>query len=170
MLPWALRLAQDGWRCVLVDLRARHSTGRGFIGHPGNARLSRLWTPSAPAAGWPARCGRARGILRRPRSLALADRRTAAFKPSSPSPPTRDDPTPHQHFKGLRALDAKWLLVSGYRPAACLLKSPPAELDTTTVLTRHRSTRVHCRGGGQGRAPPADVRRLHELASPDSKL
>lgn len=29
MLPWALRLAQDGWRCVLVDLRGHgKSTGR----------------------------------------------------------------------------------------------------------------------------------------------
>jgi hypothetical protein len=44
MMPWALRLAQDGWRCVLVDLRGHgRSTGdRIYFGTVEHRDLSQL--------------------------------------------------------------------------------------------------------------------------------
>jgi len=172
MLPWALRLAQDGWRCVLVDLRGHgKSTGkRIYFGTRETHDLTQL----LDALNHDGRLAAPVDVVGESYGAALALR----WETLEPRVQTVVAIAPYAGLsnaivnisKDYASFVPKWLLRSGIAHLPSLLKVPPAELDTTTVLSRHPVTALFIAGAEDKVAPPADVRRLHELASPDSKL
>jgi hypothetical protein len=64
----------------------------------------------------------------------------------------------------------KWLLRSGIARLPSLLKVPPAELDTTTVLSRHPVNALFIAGAEDKVVPVADIEKLKLLASPAGKI
>ena len=172
MAPWALRLAQDGWRGVLVDLRGHgKSTGPQIYFGVQEARdLSQL-------LGELARGGRLTepvAVLGYSYGAALALRWAAV------------EPRVHRvvAIAPYAELSRSVLNVrreyAGWIPEACvkaglnrlpgLLKVEPGELDTTTVLARTPVPALFVAGGLDDIAPVSDVSRLHTLAGSGSPL
>jgi len=172
MLPWALRLAQDGWRCVLVDLRGHgKSTGkRIYFGIRETHDLTQLLDTlehdgrlAAPVDVLGESYGASLGL--RWQTLEPRVQTVVAIAPYAGL-----SNAVLNISKDYAPCMPKWLLRSGIAHLPSLLNVPAAELDTTTVLSRHPVTALFIAGTEDRVAPPADVRRLHELASPDSKL
>ena len=164
MAPWALRLAQDGWRCLLVDLRGHgKSTGkRIFYGVQEARDLSQVLDALARD-----------GILARP-VAAVGESYGAALALRWKSADTRvDRVVAIAPYAGLSnaVLNicheyAGWLprglIKSGLRRLPSLLKVDPGELDTTTVLARHPVPGLFVVGTDDKITPAADVRRLYD--------
>ena len=172
MAPWALRLAQDGWRCVLVDLRGHgKSTGkRIYFGHQETRDLSQLLDELAQD-----------GRLREPvaafgesygASLALR------WKTVEPRVRTVVAITPYAGLSNAvlnlcneyAGWMPRWWLKSGLRQLPSVLEVPAAELDTTTVLARHPVTALLVAGAEDKITPVTDVEALYALAAPGSEL
>jgi pimeloyl-ACP methyl ester carboxylesterase len=172
MAPWALRLAQDGWRCVLVDLRGHgKSTGaRIYFGVREASDLSQLLDELA-----------LRGKLVRPvcalgesygASLALRWRETdprvrnvVAITPYAELGPA---------VLNIRQEYAPWVPVfivkAALKRLPSVLQVPPDELDTTTLLSRQRVSALFVAGSNDLITPAAEVERLCRLAAPDSRV
>ena len=172
MLPWALRLAQDGWRCVLVDLRGHgNSTGtRIYFGIRETHDLSRLLDALAHD-------GRLAGpvdVLGESYGAAIGLR----WQTVEPRVQTVVAIAPYAGLsnavinisKDYAPWMPKWLLRSGIARLPSLLKVPAAELDTTTVLDRHPVNALFIAGAEDKVAPAAGVDKLRRLASPQSRL
>ena len=152
MAPWALRLAQEGWRCVLVDLRGHgKSTGkRIYYGVQEAHDLSQLLDELAqdgrlkePVAAF----GESYGAV-----LALR------WKTVEPRVRTVVAITPYAGLSNavlnLCHEYASWLpktfIKAGLKKLPSVLEIPAGELDTTTELARTSGDRAFCgRGGGQ---------------------
>ena len=172
MVPWALRLAQEGWQCVLVDLRGHgKSTGRQiYYGLQEVHDLSQLLDQLAQD-----------GRLQEP-VAAVGESYGAVmalrWKPVEPRIRTVVAITPYAGLSNtvmnLRHEYAGWLpktlVRAGLRKLPCLLGVPAAELDTTTKLSRHPVTALFVAGTEDKITPVADVEQLHALAAPGSKL
>lgn len=172
MSPWALRLAQEGWRCVLVDLRGHgKSTGsKIYYGVQEPLDLSQLLdqlTSDGQLTGPVAAIGESFGA-------ALALRLKAAD-------PRVDRVVAIAPFAGLSNVVlnicheyAGWMPKSfpraGVQRLPELLKIPAAELDTTTVLARHPVTALFVAGGDDKISPVSEVRKLYDAAGPASEL
>jgi pimeloyl-ACP methyl ester carboxylesterase len=162
--PWALRLAEDGWRCVLVDLRGHGaSTGKqihfgltetndltqllntlarhnqlvepvAVLGESYGASLALRWRSVEP------RVGQVVAIAPYARlSTAILNIRRE-FAPCLPKP----------------------FITAGLRKLPSLLKVEPEELDTLTVLDRHPVDALFVAGANDTISPPAEVRRLRD--------
>jgi pimeloyl-ACP methyl ester carboxylesterase len=172
MMPWALELAQDGWRCVLVDLRGHgKSTGkRIYYGLREAPDLSQLLDRLAQT-----------GDLREPvaafgesygASLALR------WQGVEPRVRTVVAITPYAGLSNavlnLRDQYAGWLpeafLRAGLKKLPALLGAPSAELDTTTVLARHPAKVLFVAADDDKIAPLDEVRQLFAVAAPGSRL
>jgi pimeloyl-ACP methyl ester carboxylesterase len=172
MAPWAMRLAQEGWRCVLVDLRGHgKSTGRRiYFGVQEVRDLGQLLDEltrdgelhgpvmamgesygAALALRWEATDPRVRAVVAIAPYAELATavinigRDYASWVPSS-------------------------LLRAGMRKLPAVLDLPADELDTTTVLTRSPVAALFVAGTADKVTPLADVQRLESLAASGSKL
>jgi pimeloyl-ACP methyl ester carboxylesterase len=172
MAPWALRLAEEGWRCVLLDLRGHgKSTGRRIYFGVQEARdLSQLLDElkrkgqlrepvaamgesygAALALRWKADEARVRSVVAIAPYAELATavvnigRDYAGWVPSG-------------------------LLRAGLRKLPSLLDLPPGELDTTTVLARSPVEALFVAGTEDKVTSVADVERLEMLAAPGSKM
>ena len=172
MLPWALRLAQDGWRCVLVDLRGHgKSTGRRiYFGIRETQDLVQLLDALArdgqltgPVAALGESYGGALAI--RWKTLDPRVRSVVAIAPyaelSTAVINISDD---------YAAWAPKWLLRSGLKKLPSLLETTPAELDTATVLARDPFPVLFVAGENDKVTPPSEVEKLRALAAPESKM
>jgi len=172
MAPWAIQLAQDGWRCVLVDLRGHgKSTGRQiFYGIQEPHDLGRLLDELAHD-----------GRLKEP-VTAFGESYGAVmalrWKMVDPRVRMVVAITPYAGLSNtvlnLRHEYARWLpktlVRGGLRKLPSILKTSAGELDTTTVLARHPVTALFVAAEEDKIAPVADVEQLHALASPGSGM
>jgi pimeloyl-ACP methyl ester carboxylesterase len=172
MAPWALRLAQEGWRCVLVDLRGHgKSTGKWiYYGTRETHDLSQLLDRLAqdgqgnePVAAFGESYGAA---------LALR------WKTVEPRVRTVVAITPYAGLSNA-ALNlcheyAGWMprtfLRAGLKKLPSVLEVPAAELDTTTQLARCPVQTLLVAAAEDRITPVADVEQLQALAAPGSKL
>jgi pimeloyl-ACP methyl ester carboxylesterase len=171
MAPWAIRLAQEGWRCVLVDLRGHgKSSGRQIfygIREPGD--LSQLLDQMArdqqliePVASVGESFG---GVL------------SLRWKAADPRVQMAVAIAPYASFSNAllnichdyAGWVPKTILRAGLKKVPGVLDVQPAELDTTTVLSRHPVTVLFIAGAEDDVAPVAEVRKLYELAA-DSEM
>jgi len=172
MMPWALQLAQDGWRCVLVDLRGHgKSSGRQITyGLQEVTDLSQLLDQLAhdghlqnPVAAM----GESYGAVMALRWQAAEPRlrATVAIAPYAGL---------SNAVLNLRSQYASWvpksLLRAGLKKLPGVLGVPAAELDTTTVLSRHPVRALFVAADGDKIAPVAEVEQVYTLATPGSRL
>lgn len=172
MAPWALRLSQEGWRCVLVDLRGHgKSTGRRiYFGIQETHDLSELLNQLA-------RDGRLTGpvaVMGKCYGAAIALR----WKAVDPRVDAVVAITPYAELKNLvlniRDDYAPWvprtLVRFGLKQLPSILDVPPNELDMTTLLSRKPVPALFVAGAEDEVTPITDVIRLEKLASPESEL
>jgi len=172
MAPWAMRLAEDGWRCVLVDLRGHgKSTGRQiFFGVQEVLDLSQLLDGlmrDGQVAGPVAALGESYGA-----ALALrwkaADPRIRCVVAIAPYAVLSNAVLNICHDY------ARWLptglVNAGLRNLPSILKVEPDELDPVTVLARSPVTALFVAGADDKISPPAAVKRLYAQSPPGSEL
>jgi len=172
MAPWALRLAQDGWRCVLVDLRGHgKSTGKEiYWGTVETRDMSQLLDAlalqgklSPPVVAF----GESYGA-----SLALR------WKTTDPRIGSVVAITPYGVLSNAvlnicreyAPILPRPLLRAGIKELPTVLNVPPDELDMTSVLARHPVMALFVMADGDEVVPPADARQLFERAAPGSRL
>lgn len=172
MVPWALRLAKEGWRCVLVDLRGHgESTGqRIYFGLQETYDLAELLNQLE-------RDGQLTGpvaVIGKCYGAALALR----WKTLDPRVGAVVAITPFAEFKdlvlNLRDDYAPWvpktLIRFALKQLPSILDVPPNELDITTLLSRSPVPALFVAGTEDEVTPIADVIRLEKLAAPESQL
>ncbi len=172
LIPWAFRLAQEGWRCVLVDLRGHgKSTGRqisfglqeaqdlsqlldllqvrGELAHPVVAFGQSYG--AAVALRWQAQEPRIHSLIL---ISPYADLAEAALN--------------------IRREYAAWIPKScvraGLRRLPGLLETPSAELNPITWVQRKTVPAFFAVGDADRITPPTEVRRLEALCQPRSRL
>jgi pimeloyl-ACP methyl ester carboxylesterase len=172
MAPWALRLAQEGWQCVLVDLRGHgKSTGKQiYYGVQEVHDLSQLLDELAQAGRLKepvAVFGESYGAVMalRWKMVEQRIRTVVAFTPYAGLSNT---------VLNLRHEYADWLpkalIKAGLKQLPNILGTPAAELDTTTKLARSPVRALFVAGAKDRIAPAGDVRQLYALALPGSKF
>jgi pimeloyl-ACP methyl ester carboxylesterase len=172
MAPWAFRLAQDGWRCVLVDLRG-HGKSTGKMIYYGTVeakdlsqlldQLSRRGQAASPVA-----------VLGDSYGAALAlrwkttDRRVGQIVALAPYGVLADAVVNlcHDYAHYL----PKGVLLAGLAKLPAVLGVSENDLDMTTVLTRHPVSALFVAGAEDTVIPPAAVRQLEAAALPGSAL
>src|SRR5437773_11434772 len=171
MAPWALRLAEEGWRCVLVDLRGHgKSTGqRIYFGVQEARDLSQLLDALARD-----------GQLARP-VAAMGESYGAALALRWKTDEQRVDSVvaiaPYAVLSNavlnIRHEYAHWfpqgLVKAGLKSLPSVLKVNPTELDTTTVLARRPVAALFVAGGEDKIVPVSDVRKLYEESATGSE-
>jgi pimeloyl-ACP methyl ester carboxylesterase len=172
MAPWALRLAEEGWRCVLVDLRGHgKSTGRRIAyglqeTHDLNQLLDALSATNQLAAPV-AVLGESYGA-----ALALrwkaADARVASAVAIAPYASLSNAVLNlcHEYSSWFPSC----LLRAGLKHLPKLLEVAPQELDTTTVLSRQPVAALFVAGAEDRVIPPADVQGLFEQCATGSEF
>lgn len=172
MAPWAMRLAQDGWRCVLVDLRGHgKSTGqRIYFGVQETLDLSQLLdalTRAGQLAEPLAAIGESYGAALALRWKTVEPRLTGvvAIAPYA---------VLSNAVLNICRDYATWLptglVQTGLRQLPAVLQVEPDELDTRTVLARRPVVALFVAGTEDKIAPPATVRQLYDQAAPGSEL
>jgi len=172
MAPWALRLAQEGWRCVLLDLRGHgKSTGRQiFYGLREPQDLSQLLDSlsrdgqlsppvhvlgdsfgAAVALRWKAQEPRITGVVAISPYASLSNSIQNICQEYA-------DWTP------------RWLLNAGIRQLPVVLHVGTDELDPKTWLAEVPVKALFIAGENDQIVPLADVRRLYEVAASGSRL
>jgi pimeloyl-ACP methyl ester carboxylesterase len=172
MAPWALRLAEEGWRCVLVDLRGHgKSTGRRiYFGSQETQDLSRLLDVLA-REGWGDRpvevVGHSYGGVLALRWKTVEPRIGNVVAMAPYAVLSNVVLNIHDQYAG-------WLprgvVKAGLRKLPRILKVEPAELDTATVLARSPVAALFAVGTEDRIAPTAGVRSLYTEAAPGSEL
>jgi pimeloyl-ACP methyl ester carboxylesterase len=172
MLPWALALAQEGWRSVLVDLRGHgQSTGsRIYYGLRETSDLSQLLDELAREGGLAGPIG----VVGESYGAALALRWKAME-------PRLDKAVAIAPYAVLS--NAVLNLCREYAPClprSCVraglsrlpsvLETDAAELDPATVLARSPVAALFIAGTGDQVIPVGEVQRLREAAADGSQL
>jgi pimeloyl-ACP methyl ester carboxylesterase len=172
MAPWALRLAQEGWRCVLVDLRGHgKSTGKKiYFGLQETHDLSQLLDAMArdgQLAGPVAAVGESYGAALALRWAGL-DQRVAKVVAIAPYAVLSNAVLNISH--DYVAWTPKALIRAGLKKLPAVLQTQPAELDTTTVLARQPVPALFIAGGKDKITSVSEVDGLCHLAAPGSRL
>ena len=172
MLPWALRLAEDGWRCVLVDLRGHgKSTGRQiYFGVKETKDMTQLLDALArdkQLAEPVSLVGESYGAVLALRCKTVEPRihSVVAIAPYASLSNT---------VLNIRQEYASWLpkvaVESGLKRLPSILKIPASEFDTTTVLRRKPVTALFVAGGEDKITSVKEVECLRSLALPESEF
>jgi pimeloyl-ACP methyl ester carboxylesterase len=172
MLPWALRLSQDGWRSVLVDLRGHgKSTGRRiYFGIKETGDMSQLLDALARDK----QLAEPVVVVGESYGAALALR----WESVEPRVHSVVAIAPYASLSNA-VLNichdyAGWLpkavIKSGLKKLPSVLQTPASEFDTTTVLSRKPVTALFVAGGEDKITPVKDVEQLRALALPESKI
>jgi pimeloyl-ACP methyl ester carboxylesterase len=172
MVPWAWRLAQEGWRCVLVDLRGhgKSTGGKIYYGIIETRDMSQLLddlTSQDQVAQPVAVIGESYGA-----ALALrwktADPRVGKVVAIAPYGVLSNAVLNICHdYAGFLP---RALIRAGLKQLPVVLGVQAGDLDTTTVLARHPVSALFVSATDDNIIPPADVRKLFEEALPDSEL
>jgi pimeloyl-ACP methyl ester carboxylesterase len=172
MVPWALRLAQDGWRCVLVDLRGHgKSTGKkisfGLVESRDMSQLLDVLTNQGQLVPPVAVIGESYGAALALRWKTIDPRvgRVVAIAPYAVLSNAVLNIC-HDYASFL----PRAVIRAGLKQLPAVLGVPGDDLDTTTVLARHPVTALFVSGTGDNITPLADVRRLFNESLPDSEL
>ena len=172
MAPWALRLAQEGWRCVLVDLRGHgKSTGRRiYFGVQEAGDLSQLLdtlTRDGQLAEPVAAIGESYGAALALRWKTVEPRvgRVVAIAPYAELSKAALNIC-HEYAGCL----PQSFVRAGLKQLASLLMVEPAQLDTTRVLASSPVAALFVVGTEDRITPVADVRKLYREAAPGSEL
>ena len=172
LAPWALRLAQEGWRCVLLDLRGHgKSTGRQiYFGIQETRDLSQLLdelsrngklTPPVQAFGDSYGAALAlRWKMQEPRIARVVAISPYASLSNSILNICREyaDWTP------------EWLLNAGIKQLPAVLNVRPGELNPSEWLTRTPVKVLFIAGESDRIVPLADIQKLRDLAADGSQL
>lgn len=172
MTPWALRLAQEGWRCLLVDLRGHgKSTGdRVYYGLQETHDLSQLLDQLAQdgqLTGPVAALGESYGAALALRWKTTEPRieRVVAIAPYA---------VLSNAVQNICREYAHWLPRSlpkaGMKALPELLGVPAEELDPLALLSRTPVPALFITATGDKISPPAEVRRLFDQAAPEKEL
>jgi pimeloyl-ACP methyl ester carboxylesterase len=172
MAPWALRLAQDGWRCVLVDLRGHgKSTGRRiYYGTQETRDLRQLLDQlekDGQLAGPAAALGSSFGAVLALRLKATDSRveHAVAIAPYA---------VLSNAVQNICREYADWM--PGWMPRQAMKRLPamlhvtPEELDTTTILAQRPVAALFVAGGADKISPESEVRKLHAQAERGSEF
>lgn len=172
MVPWAFRLAQEGWRCVLLDLRGHgKSTGdRIYFGLVEARDLGQLLDQLAsdrqlvePVIAIGESYGGALAL--RWKSVEPRVRRVVAITPYA---------VLSHAVMNMRQYNASFvpafLVKLALKHLPQVLHADAPELDLMTVLQRSPVTALFVAGGEDQIAPANDVRRLQEVAAAPSRL
>jgi pimeloyl-ACP methyl ester carboxylesterase len=172
MLPWALRLAEAGWRCVLVDLRGHgKSTGKQiYFGIKETNDMSQLLDAlegdhelARPVSA----VGESYGAVIALRWMGVDPRVRSVVAIA-----------PYANFSNtvmnIRQEYADWvpkvMVRAGIKKIPSVLGIPAGEFDTTTVLERKPVRALFIAGGDDKIAPANEVESLSSLALPDSEF
>jgi pimeloyl-ACP methyl ester carboxylesterase len=172
MAPWALRLAEEGWRCVLVDLRGHGRSGgkQIYFGLRETNDLSELLDQieaHAPQTGPVAAMGESYGaaLALRWETVDPRVRTVVAIAPyASLSNAVLNISRDYAGWMPLSIVNA------GLRRLPVCLGVTASELDITTVLARHPVPALFVAGAEDTIAPEADVAALQRLAATGSEL
>ena len=172
MAPWALRLAQEGWRCVLVDLRGHgKSTGRRiYFGVCEVRDLSQLLdtlTRDGQLAQPLAAIGESYGAALALRWKTVEPRvsRVVAIAPYAELSEAVLNIC-HEYAGCLPQAFVK----AGLKQLPSLLRVEPGQLDTVRVLARSPVAALFAVGSEDKITPLADVRKVYREAAPGSEL
>jgi len=172
MAPWAFQLAQEGWRCVLVDLRGHgKSTGKmiyyGVVEARDMGQLLDVLKDRDQLAPPVAVIGDSYGAALALRWKTVDPRvgRVVAIAPYG----VLSDATLNICRDYAKILPQS-LLRAGLKQLPAVLHVNADDLDTTTVLARHPVAALFVGGAGDNVVPVADLRRLYSEALPGSKL
>jgi pimeloyl-ACP methyl ester carboxylesterase len=172
LAPWALQLAQAGWRCVLVDLRGHgHSTGkRIYYGLQETNDLSRLLdhlTGNAPLARPVAAMGESYGAALALRWMTVEPRlQTAVAIAPYGCLSNAVLNVCHDYAHWLPG----WFIKAGLKQLPRELATAPDELDLTTVMARQPVNALFIAGDEDTIAPVAGVRALELMAGSKSQF
>lgn len=172
MMPWAFRLADEGWRCVLVDLRGHgKSTGQQiYFGLHETNDLSQLLDVLArdnQLTGPVAAVGESYGAALALRWQTVEPRvhSVVALAPYA---------SLSNAVMNIRQQYAWWVpkfwVRAGLKQLPSVLQVPSNEFDMTTVLRQKPVTALFVAGADDGIAPVKDVEQLRALALPGSKM
>jgi len=172
MFPWALYLAEEGWRCVLVDLRGHgKSTGDRIYFGVQEANdltlmldaLARDGQLSQPVAA----IGESYGAALALRWKTLEPRldSVVAIAPYA----SLSNATLNLGGEYARWFP-QWLLKAGLKQLPVVLKVRPEELDTTEVLNRSPVSALIVAGIQDKIMPLNEVRKVFRSAAPGSEL
>lgn len=172
LAPWALRLAQAGWRCVLVDLRGHgKSTGRRiYFGARETADLDQLLQALEPPGGLAEPLvamgysyGGAVGL-----EWAAANPRVRAVVAIAPYAELSEG------VLNVRREYAAWVpaacVRAGLKRLPALLEASPEQLDPVKALAGRPVRALLIAGGRDAIAPVASVERLRVLHPAGSRM
>jgi pimeloyl-ACP methyl ester carboxylesterase len=172
MAPWALRLAQEGWRCVLVDLRGHgKSTGRRiYFGVHEVRDLTQLLdalVQEGQLARPVAAIGESYGAALALRWKTVEPRvgRVVAIAPYA----ELSNAVSNICREYARCLPQAFVK-AGLKQLPALLGVEKGQLDTTSALAGNPVTALFVAGTEDTIAPAGDVRRLYQEAAPGSVL
>lgn len=172
MTPWAIRLAAEGWRCVLVDLRGHgQSTGRQiYFGVQETVDLSQLLDTLArnnTLAEPVTVIGESYGAALALRWKTVEPRLTSVVA-IAPYPVLSNAVLNicHDYAAWLPAS----LVKTGLRKLPKVLRLSPDQLDPVAVLARSPVPALFVAGADDTIATPTDVQRLYAQATLGSEL
>ena len=172
MVPWAFRLAQEGWQCVLLDLRGHgKSTGqRIHFGLVETQDLSQLLDE----------LGRAGQLIQPVAAVGESYGGALALRWKAVEPRVRSVVAIAPYADLSRAvlnirkqnasLVPEFLVKAGLKHLPEVLHADPLDLDLTTVLRRSPVTALLVAGGEDTIAPLDDIRHLRTLSATPSQL
>ena len=172
MVPWAWCLAQEGWRCVLVDLRGHgKSTGKQIYWGLNETRdmsqlldvLTNQFHPATPVA-----------VIGESYGAALALR----WKTTDPRVGRVVAIAPYGVLsnavlnicRDYASFLPSMIIKAGLKQLPVVLDVEADDLDTTTVLARHPVCALFVSGSNDKVIPPEDMRRLFKETLPGSKF
>ena len=172
MLPWAYRLAEDGWRSVLVDLRGHgESTGKRiyFTVEETNDMIQLLdaMERRGEIAGPVTAVGESYGGVLALRWKTVDPRMGAVVAIAPYATLSNAVLNIRSEYAGLVP---KFMVKEGIKKLPKLLDIQADEFDTTTVLERTPVKALFIAGEDDKIAPVAEVKRVLALASPGSSL
>jgi pimeloyl-ACP methyl ester carboxylesterase len=172
MAPWALRLAEEGWRCVLVDLRGHgKSTGkRIYFGLRETNDLTELLNQldhDGKLTGPVMAVGESYGAVIALRWAGVEPRLRTVVAINPYASLSNAVMNIGRDYAGWVPLA---LLRAGMKKLPVLLDAEPAELDTTTALARHPVQALFFAAPGDKVSPVEEVQKDYALATPGSLL
>jgi pimeloyl-ACP methyl ester carboxylesterase len=172
MLPWAFRLAEDGWRCVLVDLRGHgQSTGKRIFftveeTNDMNQLLGAL-SRDHEIAGPVCAMGESYGAVLALRWKTVNSRIQSVVAIA----PYASLSTAVFNIRcEYASLIPKFMVREGMKRLPSLLEISPAEFDITTVLRRKPVKALFIAGEDDKISPPPEVEKVQALAAPGSEF